>query len=82
MTDYLPPEPDDRALADQLHAERYERAVAVLYQAAMLGLSEPDLRFLCALCAVKYTDLDGFVPPILRRDPNVTIDDLNRCFPF
>lgn len=61
----IPPSADDRAAAD-LSAERYQRSLAALYEAAMLGLQEADLRHLCAECGVTYADLESYVPAILR----------------
>lgn len=65
MTDYHPPESDDRAAAD-LSAERRERSLAALYDAAMLGLPNDELRHLCNECGIAWAELEAYTPPLLR----------------
>ena len=70
---------DDSDAAD-LAGERRELALMALYSAAMLGLSEQDLKTLCYECGLTYRDLETYTPPILRREP--APDEATMSLPF
>ena len=60
------PEQDERAWQDDLAGERQERILNALYNAAMIGVPEDDLRVLCSECGLTYADLEHFTPHVLR----------------
>ena len=81
MNDREPmPEQDDRQWAEELSQERRERAWQALYNAAMIGVQEDDLRVLCSEYGLTYRDLETYTPHILRptKERAPTLD----LFPF
>lgn len=58
---------DDRAAADQLQAERYERSCEAIYQALMLGLDTDHARHLAAECGIQWQHIESYRPVYLRR---------------
>lgn len=57
----------DREALNQLMVERQERVTAAIYNAAMLGLPEDDVRVICAEVGITYADLKAYTPPVLRQ---------------
>ena len=57
----------DQQAAHQLNVERLERVTAAIYNAAMLGLPEDDVRVICAEVGITYDDLRRYTPPVLRQ---------------
>lgn len=57
----------DQQALHQLMLERQERVTAAIYNAAMLGLPEDDVRVICAEVGITYADLQAYTPPVLRQ---------------
>lgn len=52
--------------ADELNAERQELTLRALYNGAMLGMPDEDVRHLLRECGLTWRDLECYVPVALR----------------
>jgi hypothetical protein len=64
FTDY--DDRDDGQAQAELGAERRETTLRCLYNGAMLGMPDEDVRHLLRECGLTWADIELYTPPILR----------------
>ena len=57
---------DDAQAASDLAGERRERTLNALYNAAMIGVPDEDIRHLCSECGIPWRELEQWTHPVLR----------------